>query len=96
MLLKAFPEIQKIQDHQFECQLALLLIPRHVERRHELVQWLESERVTFSQRSQGLSTQNVEVCLADTTGELSQLAQVADLAYIGKSLAPNEGGQSPL
>jgi 3-deoxy-D-manno-octulosonic-acid transferase len=37
-----------------------------------------------------------DVCLGDTTGELSRLVQVADLAYIGKSLFPHSGGQSPL
>ena len=31
---------------------------------------------------------------ADTTGELAHLSQIADLAFIGKSLAPNEGGQT--
>jgi 3-deoxy-D-manno-octulosonic-acid transferase len=34
--------------------------------------------------------------LADTTGELSLLTQIADLAFVGKSLEPNDGGQSPI
>ena len=34
--------------------------------------------------------------LADTTGELRTLTQVADLAFIGKSLPPNDGGQTPI
>ncbi|MDR1435060.1 MAG: hypothetical protein LBI77_01475 [Puniceicoccales bacterium] len=96
MLVKAFRKIQEKRNEQFEGKLALLLVPRHAERRRELIQYLESEHLTFSRRSQGISTQNVEVCLADTTGELSRLIQIADLAYVGKSLAPNEGGQNPL
>jgi 3-deoxy-D-manno-octulosonic-acid transferase len=96
MLLKAFRKIQKKQSKEFGGKLALLLVPRHAERRRELIQWLESERLTFFQRSRGIATQSVEVCLADTTGELSRLVQIADLAYVGKSLAPNEGGQNPL
>jgi 3-deoxy-D-manno-octulosonic-acid transferase len=38
----------------------------------------------------------VDVCLADTTGELQALTLIASLAFIGRSLAPNIGGQSPL
>lgn len=34
--------------------------------------------------------------LADTTGELRTLTQAADLAFIGKSLPPNDGGQTPI
>ena len=36
------------------------------------------------------------VYLADTTGELSRLVQVADFAFIGKTLPPNHGGQNPI
>ncbi|MDR2200720.1 MAG: hypothetical protein LBN94_01205 [Puniceicoccales bacterium] len=95
LLLKAFREIQKKTEKK-ERKLALLLVPRHVERRRELVKLLERERVSFSQRSLGAKVKGVDVCLGDTTGELPRLIQVADLAYIGKSLSPNEGGQSPL
>jgi 3-deoxy-D-manno-octulosonic-acid transferase len=34
--------------------------------------------------------------LADTTGELSRLVQTADIAFIGKTLPPNKGGQNPV
>jgi 3-deoxy-D-manno-octulosonic-acid transferase len=34
--------------------------------------------------------------VADTTGELQKLTQVADLVFVGKSLPPNEGGQTPI
>ena len=33
---------------------------------------------------------------ADTTGELRELAQLADLVFCGKSLPPHDGGQSPV
>jgi 3-deoxy-D-manno-octulosonic-acid transferase len=36
------------------------------------------------------------VHLADTTGELRRLTRAADLAFCGKSLAPHEGGQTPI
>jgi 3-deoxy-D-manno-octulosonic-acid transferase len=94
MLLEAFRKIGQ-GGHASE-GYNLLLVPRHGERRGKLVRWLRGENVSFWQRSKGIAPGKFDVCLADTTGELAQLVQVADLAYIGKSLAPNAGGQSPL
>ncbi|MDR0590840.1 MAG: hypothetical protein LBG09_03265 [Puniceicoccales bacterium] len=96
LLLAALREIQRKQSEKSGGDWALLLVPRHAERRSDLVQWLSRERVSFVQRSQGVAPREVDVCLGDTTGELSRLVQVADLAYIGKSLFPHSGGQSPL
>lgn len=42
------------------------------------------------------SSCDVDVYLADTTGELSQLIQVGDVCVVGKSFGDNYGGQSPL
>jgi 3-deoxy-D-manno-octulosonic-acid transferase len=36
------------------------------------------------------------VLIADTTGELAKLTQLADLVFIGKSIPPNNGGQTPI
>jgi 3-deoxy-D-manno-octulosonic-acid transferase len=96
MILEAFREICRRYSLQDGWAWSLLIVPRHAERRGELVQWLGRENISFWQRSRGKAMGKVSACLADTTGELGQLAQVADLAYIGKSLAPNVGGQSPL
>lgn len=38
----------------------------------------------------------MSVAVADTTGELRWLTQLADVVFVGKSLAPNEGGQTPV
>jgi 3-deoxy-D-manno-octulosonic-acid transferase len=38
----------------------------------------------------------VKIYLGDTTGELARLTQAADVAFIGKSLPPHEGGQTPI
>jgi 3-deoxy-D-manno-octulosonic-acid transferase len=94
MLLKAFRKI-KVKKNEY-LNKSLLLVPRHAERREELANWLRNENVSFWQRSKGIAKGNFDVCLADVTGELARLAQVADLAYVGKSLAPHRGGQSPL
>lgn len=94
MLLKAFQEIKAKENKPSD--YSLLLVPRHAERRAEFVRWLRDENVSFWQRSKGIATEKYSICLADTTGELAQLVQIADLAYVGKSLPPNAGGQNPL
>lgn len=77
--------------------LRLLLVPRHAERGPEIRRLLEQQDLPWQQRSKGslVNLSNV-IYLADTTGELSLFTQIADLAFIGKSLPPNLGGQSPI
>ncbi len=74
----------------------LLLVPRHAERRNEIINILKNSQFTWHQRSLGAAKQKVDICLADTTGELERLTSIADIAFIGKSLLKNSGGQSPL
>lgn len=77
--------------------LRLLLIPRHAERREQVIRTLHSCQLPFQVRSQG--KQAVEgnvVYLADTTGELSRLIRAADFGFLGKTLPPNQGGQNPI
>lgn len=77
--------------------LRLLLVPRHAERGPAIKRLLEQQTLAWHQRSSGIDpTSEIIIHLADTTGELSRLTQVADLAFIGKSLPPNEGGQTPI
>jgi 3-deoxy-D-manno-octulosonic-acid transferase len=38
----------------------------------------------------------VDVAVADTTGELALLTHLADVVFVGKSLAPHTEGQSPV
>ena len=75
----------------------LLLVPRHVERAPEVLKLLKAQELPWYQRSTGdIVPENLAIHLADTTGELAHLSQIADLAFIGKSLVPNEGGQTPI
>lgn len=75
----------------------LLITPRHAERRREL------ERV-FTERSWSVhwrtdakkAPPDTQVYMADTTGELSRFVQLADLAFIGKTLPPHTEGQTPI
>lgn len=75
----------------------LLLVPRHAERASEIIRFLEKQSLTWHQRStEKQAPENTFVYLADTTGELARLTQIADLAFVGKSLPPNQGGQTPI
>ncbi|MEM7789957.1 MAG: glycosyltransferase N-terminal domain-containing protein [Verrucomicrobiota bacterium] len=83
-----------IMARAIDCRL--LLVPRHAERGPEIAKLLKGQDLPWHQRSSGYDPENNRIHLADTTGELTQLSQVADLAFIGKSLPPNEGGQTPI
>lgn len=74
----------------------LLLVPRHAERRDQITELLKKSRLKWHRRSFGKAVAAVDVCLVDTTGELQQLTTIADIAYIGKSLGKQKGGQSPI
>jgi 3-deoxy-D-manno-octulosonic-acid transferase len=75
----------------------LLIIPRHAERRDSLKELFSSQPESYRFRTEKDSRENnPEVYIADTTGELTRLTTVADVAFIGKSLPPNKGGQTPI
>ena len=76
---------------------SLLLVPRHAERGSEIAELLDAQALPWYRRSSAKPiTQKVRIHLADTTGELDKLSQIADLVFIGKSLFPNRGGQTPI
>jgi 3-deoxy-D-manno-octulosonic-acid transferase len=75
---------------------SLLLVPRHAERRGDIERLLLSSGLSFHLRSRGPAPAPMDVAVGDTTGELQMLAQVADLVFVGKSLAPHTQGQTPV
>lgn len=77
-------------------RISLLLVPRHAERREELRDLLEKSGLSFHFRSMGKASGQVDVAVGDTTGELRKFTQLADLVFTGKSLAPHDGGQTPV
>ena len=85
---------QKIRESGISCRL--LLVPRHMERREELVELLENSDASFHVRSTGIAQREVDVALADTTGELQRLTQLADVVFVGKSLGDHTEGQTPV
>lgn len=75
---------------------SLLLVPRHAERRDVVAAGLAKTGLRFHLRSHGAAPREVDVAVADTTGELRDLTQFADVVFCGKSLPPHDGGQSPI
>jgi 3-deoxy-D-manno-octulosonic-acid transferase len=75
---------------------SLLLVPRHAERRSEVERLLGASGLSFHMRSQGPAPSEVDVAVGDTTGELQALTQLADVVFVGKSLAPHTEGQTPV
>jgi len=75
---------------------SLLIVPRHAERRPEIEQLLAGSGLRFHFRSSGNAPGEVDVAVADTTGEMRRLLQLADLVFVGKSLPPHTDGQTPV
>ncbi len=100
----------KLRAEGVPCRL--LLVPRHAERRGEIEPLLAKASAVasegcaggganggglrYSVRSRGVATGPCDVTLADTTGELRRLVQVASVVFVGKSLPPHGEGQTPV
>jgi 3-deoxy-D-manno-octulosonic-acid transferase len=76
----------------------LLIIPRHAERKQEIADgFARRQNLAIHFRSNGnQAPSNNAVYIGDTTGELDSLIRVADVAFVGKTLPPNAGGQNPI
>lgn len=80
--------------------LILVLVPRHAERREEVLEEIRKRGLSVVQRSQypdGAASpeKRPDVLLVDTTGELRGFYAAADVAFVGKSLT-QAGGQNPI
>ncbi|NCC51976.1 MAG: 3-deoxy-D-manno-octulosonic acid transferase [Spartobacteria bacterium] len=78
-------------------RLALILVPRHVERAPEVLKEIQERKLSVVRRSevsQGRSASSApDILLVDTTGELMHFYPCADVIFIGKSLTQH-GGQN--
>lgn len=87
--------IEELRKENFDA--CLLLIPRHAERRQEIRKLISASGLPFAQRSESRRAHSgTVVYLADTTGELPKLIGAGDIAFLGKTLPPNNGGQNPI
>lgn len=86
--------------------LQLILVPRHMERRQEVVQQVAASGLPYVLRSAMPAADDAAavpdgaespaVLVADTTGELFGYYSIATLVFVGKSLGENHGGQNPI
>jgi 3-deoxy-D-manno-octulosonic-acid transferase len=76
--------------------IRLVLVPRHVERTPDVEAVLKERGLTYRllRNDPGTTTGPVDVLLVNTTGELMNYYAAADVTYVGKSLAGNEGGHN--
>lgn len=93
VLLDAF---RSLREQLPDCRL--MLVPRHAERRGEVAAFLEESAADLNWhfKSEGEPSGPVDILVGDTSGELRVLTQLADLAFIGKSLPPHREGQTPI
>ena len=70
--------------------LALLLVPRHIERAADVAALVQQRGWTAARRSVGGDTP-VDVLVLDTMGELAGLYDLADVVFVGGSLVPIGG-----
>ncbi|MCX7008842.1 MAG: 3-deoxy-D-manno-octulosonic acid transferase [Kiritimatiellaeota bacterium] len=73
--------------------LALVLVPRHAERRAEVLREIEARHLAVVCRSAMKKLESPDVLLVDTTGELRNFYAIANVIFVGKSLTQH-GGQN--
>jgi 3-deoxy-D-manno-octulosonic-acid transferase len=76
-------------------KLRLMLVPRHVERKNEILQLLAGVGLSIGLRSncKQEAGQDPDILLVDSTGELRDLYPACELVFIGKTLT-GKGGQN--
>lgn len=88
------------QALQKNLAVRLILVPRHAERRESIEALLKKGNWSYllhSQVSHQKETpRGAKVYVVDTTGELKTFIQLADIVFVGNSLTPNRGGQTPI
>ncbi|QNI01476.1 lipid IV(A) 3-deoxy-D-manno-octulosonic acid transferase [Halomonas sp. SH5A2] len=91
LLLQAHSQLRRRHSNAL-----LVLAPRHPQRFDEVAYLCRDERWLFSRRSEKQPvTEQTQVYLADTLGELAVLYAAGNVAYVGGSLVPL-GGQNVL
>lgn len=74
----------------------LILVPRHPERFDVVANLITNTGLSYTRRSQNqMITEETQVHLADSMGELMRWYQMADVAFVGGSLV-DVGGHNPI
>lgn len=73
-----------------------IVVPRHPERADEIEEMLAAKGLMVARRSRGDPiTEETEIYVADTIGEMGLFLKLADICFVGRSLTAT-GGQNPL
>ena len=76
--------------------LLLILVPRHPERFKTVEKLISDSGFNYLKRSTNqIPTEQTQIVLGDTMGELLELYAMADIAFVGGSLV-KQGGHNPL
>jgi 3-deoxy-D-manno-octulosonic-acid transferase len=78
--------------------LAMVIAPRHLDRVGEVEKILQSDSLRYVKASnldRESSIAAADILILDTMGDLRALYRRANVAFVGGSLAPGRGGQSP-
>jgi 3-deoxy-D-manno-octulosonic-acid transferase len=90
IVIDAFKQIRRAKPGY---QARLLIAPRHPERFGEVASLLQASGLTWSRRSAAPQAEDksCDVVLLDTIGELRAAYSLADVAFVGGSIAPHGG-----
>ena len=90
IILEAFTNIKKEVP-----SAKLLLAPRHLDRIPDIIQLVNSTKLSYGFRSKNDRFTDKDLIILDTLGELSKMYALCDFAFIGGSFN-NTGGHNPL
>ena len=90
VVIDAFKQIKTSQPY---LQTRLLIAPRHPDRFDEVASLLKESGLKWARRSDEAKVEDrdSEVVLLDTIGELRAVYPLADVAFVGGSIAPHGG-----
>jgi 3-deoxy-D-manno-octulosonic-acid transferase len=90
VILEAF---KQIEDREPAHDVRMIIAPRHPERFDEVALLLKASGLTWSRRSEASAPSDAtcKVILLDTIGELRAIYALADIAFVGGSIAPHGG-----
>ncbi|MBO5791736.1 MAG: 3-deoxy-D-manno-octulosonic acid transferase [Lentisphaeria bacterium] len=74
--------------------LKLVLVPRHAERAEDVTAELDKLNLSWHRRTAGKAAGEIDVLVADTTGEMLKLMSGAHVVIMGKSLAGHDEGHN--
>lgn len=73
-----------------------IIVPRHPERADAIEEMLKEQGLVVARRSRGdVLTEETDVFLGDSMGEMGLYLRLTEVAFVGRSLT-GEGGQNPL